>query len=75
MAAQVRRVDGHDHVMARPWRDGVTAAGAAVPLHRLVRVLEPDLRLDAEVRVDGACYRIAHATRANVTASAAATRT
>jgi hypothetical protein len=70
--AQVGRVEGHDHQMARAEGDVLVAARAQVRLDRLERVDPADLDLVSRRAYLGIN---AHSRRASITATAAATNT
>ncbi|GAC1595137.1 MAG: hypothetical protein NVS3B21_17920 [Acidimicrobiales bacterium] len=71
MPSKVGGVERDDHLVAHPRLDGVPTARAPVALGRLVRVHKADQDLLADR--DLVAHRNAQMTRANVTASAAAT--
>ena len=77
VAAEVGCFEGHDHEVTGSRPDDVAAARAAVGLEGQIRVHDPHLDVEPEIRIDGSplAHSRAQSTSAKVTASAAATRT
>ena len=77
MTAQIGGLDRYDDKVPCSRTDGVAAARAAVGLESPVRVNDPHLDFETEVRIDGSrrAHSRAQSTNAKVTASVAATRT